>query len=331
MKKALITGGAGFIGHHVVEYLMKHTGWDLTLIDRLDGAGNYNRLAEIGLPKDQVRVFYHDLRAPITGQVAAQLGKFDYIIHLAAATHVDRSIENPMEFVYNNVVATCSILDFARLSGCERFLQFSTDEVFGPAPVGRSYLEDDRYRSGNPYAATKAGAEELAVAYHNTYGLPVVVTHTMNVIGERQHPEKFLPMTVSKVLKGQTVLIHSDRERRNPGSRFYIHARDVASAVHLLLRHGKPGEKYNVVGEQEVNNLNLARIVANALDRRLKFELVDFHSSRPGHDLRYAMNGEKLRSMGWSVSRRIENVITEVARWTADNRRWLVESIGEAA
>ncbi len=330
--RVLITGAAGFIGHHVLSFLMQeHPTWRFTVIDPLDVSGNYNRLAEVGLPDPRVTIKYPDLRAPISDQLMGQLGEHEYIVHMAAATHVDRSIDDPLDFVYNNVVATCNVLNYARRVGCDKLVNFGTDEVFGPAPPGVAYREDDRYRSGNPYAATKAGAEELGVAFHNTYKLPVITTHTMNVIGERQHPEKFLPMTVAKVLRGEVVTVHADASRRNPGSRFYIHARDVARAIDLLLRRGVPGEKYNVVGATETDNLRLARIVAGALGRNLKFELVDFHSSRPGHDLRYALDGSKLRSFGWGCSAYIDEVIAEVALWYEANPRWLVDGLSKVA
>lgn len=325
MTKILITGGAGFIGHHLVEYLLHTTDWRITLIDRLDSSGNLNRLAEIGAAKNKrVRFVYHDLRAPLNDQLCAQIGVHDYVVHLAAATHVDRSIDNPMEFVLDNVVATTSMLDFVRKVGCGLFLQFSTDEVFGPAPEGVAYDEDARYRSGNPYAATKAGAEELAVAYANTYRLPVAVTHTMNVIGERQHPEKFLPMCVAKILAGETVTIHADATKTRPGSRFYIHAKDVADAVVTLLLRNARG-KFNIVGEKEVDNLQLAQMVAKALGRELRCELVDFHGSRPGHDLRYALSGHKMKALhGWTPGALIEDRVREIVRWTKDHPHWLV-------
>lgn len=319
----LLTGGAGFIGHHIVEDLLKNTNARITLIDRLDSSGNLNRLAEIGAVNNpRVRFFYHDLRAPLSPQLCKQLGEFDDILHLAAGTHVDRSIEAPLEFVYDNVVGTCNILDYARTAGCDRFLYFSTDEVFGPAAPGVRYLEDDRYRSGNPYAATKAGGEELAVAYHNTYGLPVLVTHTMNVVGRRQHPEKFVPNTIGKIMRGETVTIHADPTRTVPGSRHYIDASDVAAGVDFVLSNGRPGEKYNIVGEREMDNLEMARQLASALGKELKYELADFHSSRPGHDLRYALNGDKLANMGWTPAP-IEQRLQELVRWTLENPQWL--------
>lgn len=324
MTKILITGAAGFIGHHVVDHVLKTTDWHITIIDRLDCSGNLQRLAEVGAAKNpRVRFIYHDLRAPINDQLASQMGEFDYIVHLAAATHVDRSIDNPMDFVLDNMVGTCNLLDFARLTGCQRLLHFSTDEVFGPAPGTTLYKEDDRYRSGNPYAATKAGAEELAVSYHNTFGLPVMVTHTMNVVGYRQHPEKMVPGTIAKVRDGQMVTIHADPTRTKPGTRFYIDAREVAQAVEFLLHSGIPGEKYNIVGEREVDNLQLAAWIADSQGRKLHYDMVDFHSSRPGHDLRYGLDGGKMKAMGWQPQRSIEQAIADIVDWSLINDHWL--------
>lgn len=321
--RVLVTGGAGFIGHAVVADLLSAGGYQVTLLDRLDHAGNLNRLSEIGLPNTHVRFLFHDLRAAINSHLAQQLGTFDWILHLAAATHVDRSIADPMAFVQDNVVATCNLLEFARRVGCGGFLYFSTDEVFGPAPPGHSYKEDDRYRCGNPYAATKAGAEELCVAYHNTYGLPIFVTHTMNVVGRRQNPEKFVPMTIANVRDGNVVSIHADRARERPGSRFYIDADDVAQAVRFLLKHGRPGEKYNVVGADELDNLTVAQRIADAMGSELRYELTNFHASRPGHDLRYALDGAKMRDMGWHAKPvNIGNIVD----WYMQNPRWLPDA-----
>jgi dTDP-glucose 4,6-dehydratase len=332
MKKVLITGGAGFIGHHLVKVLLDRTDWRLTLIDRLDSSGNLNRLAEIGAAKNhRVKFVYHDLRAPANDQLAAQIGAHDYILHLAAATHVDRSISNPMEFVQDNVVGTCNILDFARLVGCEKFINFSTDEVFGPAPHGVAYAEDDRYNAGNPYAATKAGAVQLGLSYHNTYKLPVITTHTMNVIGTRQHPEKMVPMTIAKVDRGEEVLIHADPTCTKAGSRFYIDAENVADAILFLLHNGKPGEKYNIVGEREMDNLELAKRIARAVGKPLHHRLIDFHSQRPGHDLRYALSGTKMATLGWTPPCRIEESIEKIVAWTLSTPRWLVTHIKRAA
>lgn len=320
--KVLLTGGAGFIGHHMCERLLQD-GHKVTLIDRLDESGNLNRLAEVGAV-GACKFVYHDLKAPINDQLAAQIGEHDAIIHMAAATHVDRSIDDPMAFVLDNVVATTNMLDFARKVGCGKFVNFSTDEVFGPAPVGVKYTEEDRYNAGNPYAATKAGAAQMGVAYHNTYGLPVITTHTMNVIGERQHPEKFVPMVISKSHNGELVTIHADKTKTKAGSRFYIHAKNVADAVMFLIANGKAGEKYNIVGERELDNLELAKMIANAVGKPLRYEMVDFHSSRPGHDLRYALDGSKMESLGWVPAMPIDKSIEHIVDWTLSNPRWLM-------
>lgn len=324
-KTVLITGAAGFIGHHLVETILKETDWGITIIDRLDESGNLNRLAEIGAAKNsRVRFVYHDLRAPINALLQTQIGRHDYILHLAAATHVDRSIDDPMAFVLDNVVATCNILDLARKSECTKFVQFSTDEVFGPAPVGTAYKEWDRYKSGNPYAATKAGAEELALSYHNTYGLPVIITHTMNVIGERQHPEKFVPSTISKILKGEEVVIHANTTCTIPGSRFYIHAKEVAKAILFLLQtQAKTGDKYNIVGERELDNLQIVELISKTMKKPFWYRMVDFHSSRPGHDLRYALDGTKMKQLGWAPSIDIESSIKSIVEWTLSHPEWV--------
>ena len=267
MKRALITGGAGFIAHHLIGQILKTTDWEVITLDRLDYSGNLNRLHDLMMSFDvetrkRVRVVHHDLKAELNPLVRSEIGEVDYILHLAAGSHVDRSIEYPMEFVLDNVVGTANILDFARLQkdNLERFIYFSTDEVFGPAPDGIKYKENDRYNSTNPYSATKAGGEELAVAYENTYGLPIYITHTMNVFGERQHPEKFIPMCIKRIRDGKTVTIHSDSTRTIPGARHYIHAEDVSSAILFLLNYEGKFEptwgnakcpKFNIVGAEE--------------------------------------------------------------------------------
>lgn len=338
MKKALITGGAGFIAHHMIGYLLNNTDWEIITLDRLDYSGNLNRLHDLMLGFDpevrkRVRIVHHDLKAELNPLVRSEIGQVDYVLHLAAGSHVDRSIDYPMEFVMDNVVGTCNILDFARTQdNLERFIYFSTDEVFGPAPDGIKYKENDRYNSTNPYSASKAGGEELAVAYENTYGLPVYITHTMNVFGERQHPEKYIPMTIRKVRDGETVTVHSDKTRTIPGSRHYIHAEDVSSAILFLLNHEGKFEptwgnakcpKFNIVGAEELNNLQLAQIIAEAQGKELSYELVDFHSSRPGHDLRYALDGDKMKELGWVPAKSVTERIKEVTNWTIQNKRWI--------
>ena len=338
MKRALITGGAGFIAHHLIGQILERTDWEIVSLDRLDYSGNLNRLHDLMLTFDpevrkRVKIVHHDLKAELNPLVRSEVGNVDYIIHLAAGSHVDRSIDYPMEFVMDNVVGSVNILEFARTQkNLERFVYFSTDEVFGPAPDGIKYKENDRYNSTNPYSATKAAAEEIAVAYENTYGLPIYITHTMNVFGERQHPEKFIPMCIKKTRDGESVTIHSDSTKTIPGSRHYIHAEDVADAVLFLLDYegefektwgGAKCPKFNIVGSEELNNLDLATIIAEAQGKELKYEMVDFHSSRPGHDLRYALDGDKMKKLGWEPAKSVRERIAEVTKWTLDNERWI--------
>ena len=337
-KRILITGGAGFIAHHVIDKILSTTDWEIVTLDRLDFSGNLNRLNEVvsSYPKSdrkRVKVIHHDLKAELNPEITSTIGKVDYISHLAAGSHVDRSISYPLEFVMDNVVGTAHILDYARkLDNIEQFAYFSTDEVFGPAPKGINYKENDRYNSTNPYSATKAGAEELVVAFENTYQLPCIITHTMNVFGERQNPEKYIPMVIKKVRDGEKVTVHANKDKTIAGSRHYIHAEDVAEALLFLYNYdiatiepddtGAKCQKFNIVGKNEIDNLQLAQFIADTQSKKLIYEMVDFHSQRPGHDLRYALDGSKMKKMGWepqSAFDRLESTID----WTLKNDRWL--------
>jgi len=327
MKKILITGGAGFIGSHAVESVLKNTDWDVVVLDRLDISGNLKRLTELSRWEQEgkrVKFVWWDLKAGLNNQICNEIGTINYIWHLAASSHVDRSITDPLSFVMDNVVGTCNILEYTRDINPEKFICFGTDEVFGPAPVGVNYKEWDRYKSSNPYAASKAGAEELCIAYENTYGLSVVVTHTMNVFGERQHPEKFIPMTISKILAEDEVLIHADPTKTISGTRKWIHAKDVCKALRFLTAEGKSGEKYNIVGE-EITNLEMAKFIAEVLDRPLIYKMVNFHSSRPGHDLRYSMDGTKLKDMGLDFEQTTMESLRRVIEWYCNHREWIIK------
>jgi len=324
--RILITGGAGFIGHHLCEHFLKNTNWDIIVLDKLNYASSgFDRLRDVGCFNfKRVAVLTTDFSGAIPEGIIKEIGWVDYILHLGAETHVDRSIKDPEPFVISNVVGTMHILNFARkLKDLKKFVYFSTDEVFGPAPEGVFYKEWDRYNSGNPYAASKAGAEELSLAYANTYGIPVFITHTMNAFGERQHPEKFIPMTIKKILSGEKVLIHADKTKTKPGTRFWIHCRNIANAIHFLLEKAEIRQKYNIVGEKEVNNLEMAQFIADVIGKPLDYEMVDFHSSRPGHDLRYALDGTKMEKMGWKLPIDFEKSLRKTIRWTLKNREWI--------
>ena len=342
-KRVLITGGAGFIGHHIINMFLQKTDWEIVSLDRLDYSGNLNRLDNVvsrypAETRKRVKIVWHDLKAEVQDITANLCGDVNIILHLAASSHVDRSISHPMEFVMDNTIGTVNVLNYARkLKNLERMIYFSTDEIFGVAPPGVSYKERDRYNSTNPYSASKAAAEEFCVAYENTYKLPIFITHTMNVFGERQHPEKFIPMSIRKIRDGETIMIHSDPSKTVPGSRYYIHAKDVAEAMHFLLHLNDEqlktvytpdyGEakcpKFNVVGKEEINNLDMVKIIAEAQNRELKYEMVDFHTSRPGHDLRYALDGDFMRQLGWEPRHSLKDRIKEVVNWSLTNKEWI--------
>jgi len=342
-KTVMVTGGAGFIGHHMIRRLLKHPEYNIVSLDRLDFSGNLNRLAEL---RDEfgpetmkrLRVVYHDLRAEINSQLVGQIGPIDIIVHMAAGSHVTRSIENPMMFVQDNVVGTCNLLDYARhnLPDLEKFINFGTDEVFGSAPTGVEYKEYDRYNSRSPYSASKAGAEELCVAYENTFGMPIYCTHTMNVFGERQSPEKFIGIAMRKILNDEPVTIHCDEETgTQSGLRHWVHAADVADATMFImdLPHkefplandfgGATCPKFNIVSQQEISNFDVAQKIANILGKELKYTMIGYDTQRPGHDFRYALSGEYMKSLGWEPKYDFTTRIEQMVLWTLKNDRWL--------
>jgi dTDP-glucose 4,6-dehydratase len=343
MKRVLITGGAGFIAHHVINHILRTTDWEIVTLDRLDFSGNLNRLKEVvdefgQQDRNRVKIVYHDLKSEVNPQICNMLGDVNIVLHLAAGSHVDRSIEYPMEFVMDNVVGTVNLLSYARtLKNLEKFVYFSTDEVFGPAPVGVKYSEYDRYNSTNPYSAAKAGGEEMCVAFENTYKMPIVITHTMNVFGERQHPEKFIPLVIQRVRDREMIRIHADPTKTIPGSRHYIHAMDVAEGLMFILTQLKdytyfePNTglrvipKFNLVGPEETDNLHLAKLIAQVQNKELLYELTDFHSARPGHDLRYALDGSLLKNLGWEPKIKFSERIKQVTEWSLQNNRWLMK------
>ena len=327
MTKILITGGCGFVGHHVIEHFLKATTWQIITFDKLTyAARGLDRVRDIqAFDAGRVAFYSVDFSVPISEGILRECKDVDYILHLGAETHVDNSIVDPMPFIHSNVLGTAHMLEFAKL--CHRlkaFAYFSTDEVYGPAPEGVAYKEWDRYNCTNPYSATKAGGEELVLAYMNTYGVKGFITHTMNIIGERQHPEKYLPKCIRYIDEGRKLTIHGSPEG-TPGSRFYIHARNVAHALHWLLDKFEQREKYNIVGNIELDNLTLAKKIAKLMGKELKYELVDFHSDRPGHDLRYGLCGEKLESMGYRFQLDFESSLEKTIKWTLKNKKWLGE------
>lgn len=331
MKTILITGGCGFIGHHFVEHIIVNTDWNIIIIDKLNYASmGFERLKEPifndCIKRERLKVLTWDLTNDISIGLCKELKNVQIIVHMAAETHVDNSIETPVPFIHNNIMSTVNILEYARkLKNLETFFYFSTDEVYGPALGDKMFKEDERHNPTNPYSASKSGAEQICIAYHNTYRLPIIRVNVMNAFGEKQHIEKFIPKVIKKILNDETVYIHSYPDKTVSGTRYYIHARNIAAGVLFLLDKGAIGESYNLTGEKEISNLDMAKYIAEIMNKELKYEMVDFHSSRPGHDLRYGLDGSKMFNMGWALPINFEDSLNKTIMWTLNNPEWLEE------
>lgn len=328
--KIIITGGCGFIGHHFVEHIYKNTDWEIIVIDKLTYASNgFERMRDTDTLNDKrVKVFTSDLVLPLSEGLIKEIGTdVDYIVHMAAETHVDNSIVDPKLFINNNIQSTVNLLEYARnyLHNLKTFFYFSTDEVFGPALGDTLYKEWDRHKPTNPYSASKSAAEQICISYENTYNLPLMIVNVMNAFGERQHVEKFIPLCIKKIMNNEKIYIHSYPDKKTSGTRFYIHARNIAEAVLFLIKNGTIGEKYNISGEREVSNLDMAKMIAIFMNKEeeLDYELVDFHSNRPGHDLRYGLDGTKLFDMGFKLPINFEESLKKTVEWTLQNQKWL--------
>lgn len=329
MVKIVLTGGCGFIGHHFAEYVHKNTDWDIIILDKLTYASmGFERLRNNNLYNSKrVKIFTVDLCNELSEGLKKEIGyDVDYIVHMAAETHVDNSIKEPRNVIMNNVTSTVNLLEWSRtLQKLKMFFYFSTDEVFGPALGDTLYKEWDRHRPTNPYSASKSAAENICLSYENTYKIPLIIVNVMNAFGERQHVEKFIPLCIKKILNDETVYIHSYPDKITSGTRFYIHAQNIANAVLFLIKNGSIGEKYNISGEEEVSNLELAQLIAKSLNKELKYEMIDFHSSRPGHDLRYGLDGKKIYALGWNPTFDFKKSLEKTVLWTLNNLEWLEE------
>lgn len=322
-----MTGAAGFIGSHFLRYFVeKHPDWEFILIDRLSYAASLNRISGVD---GKIEFVLHDIRAFPSPYVEHRIGKVDYVFHLAAETHVDRSTQDPEVFVQSNVIGTFNLLEYCRRFQPElkMFFLVSTDEVYGAAPNGVDHSEDFPHRPSNVYSATKAAAEDIAYAYDHSMGVPVIVTNTMNNIGEMQDAEKYLPKILGKILRGEQIEVHG--RHGDIGSRKYLHARDHAAALNFLVSYGQRGERYNIVGIEEIDNLELldrvrwrlAKLGSNHHD--VRWRLVDFHAARPGHDRRYSLDGRKLATMGWRPLIPIDQALEDFIKFSLAHPEWL--------
>jgi dTDP-glucose 4,6-dehydratase len=327
MTRILVTGAAGFVGSHLTHFLGEATDWQIVAMVRSGTAGTLHRLYEHPAWEKisgRVRVVWHDLRSPISDFVSQKVGPLDYILAVGANSHVDRSCQDPVGCVEDNVNGQCNLLEFARKQkNLKRFVYWSTDEVYGSAPVGQSFLEDDRCKAGNVYAATKAAAEQLTLAYGNTWNVPFCITRCTNIIGPMQSSEKFLPLVIKKILAGETVTIHSNADKTVSGSRVYIDVDDVCRGTKLVIDQGANGETYNITGAEEISNLQLAQMVAEILKKPLKYELHGRPANRPHPDMRYSTNGAKLRGLGFKLEHSVADCVARTVQFYLSHPEWL--------
>ena len=335
-KRVLLTGASGFMGSHVLRHLVLNTDWFIVCPTTFVHKGLQDRirvaLDDIPDAYNRVKIIRCDFTSPISPITSREFGNIDYVVNIASESHVDRSIEEPANFIVNNVSLVSHILDWARFSNIEKFLQISTDEVYGPAPEGYAHIEwEDQHLPSNPYSASKAAQEDICFAFWRTYGIPMVITNTMNIIGETQDPEKYMPMTIRNIMNDNKVLIHGSSDKEL-GSRFYLHARNQADALLYILNNVefptygdiKKPERFHIAGDREVNNLEMAQMIASAMGKKLDYDIVDFHSTRPGHDLRYALNDSKIASIGWTAPISLEESIDRTVSWTMKHPEWLI-------
>ena len=336
MQRVLVTGVGGAIGVHMLAHIMHNTDWEVVGLDSFRHKGYFDRVTEVMSThpewRERTTIITHDLTAPITSREASQIGNVGIIINLASLSDVAASIEEPVWFIRNNTELMLNILEYARETQPDVFLHFSTDEVYGPAAVDQGHQEWSTILPSNPYSASKAAQEAIAIAYWRSYGVPLIITNTMNNFGEMQSPSKY-PALIQKSLRDDSkVRVHISGDGQ-VGTRYYLHSRNAADAVLHILRETfpylhQPGvvdrpDRYNIVGDIQLDNLTLAKTIAMLMGKDLDYEMVNFHDSQPGHDLHYGLDGEKLSLLGWSPPVSFEDSMTETIAWQQDHPEWL--------
>jgi dTDP-glucose 4,6-dehydratase len=363
MRRLLLSGASGFVGHHFLEHALITTGWDIVATGSFRHRGTCDRITEVlaGDPalagevpwRDRVRVLTHDLTAPFSPaeqHLIAGADGCDYIVAMASMSHVDTSIGSPVPFIENNVAVILNTLELARVLKPQAVVIISTDEVYGPVEPGQAHAEWAAVLPSNPYSASKAAQEAVSIAYWRTYGVPVILTNTMNMIGERQDVSKFVPKTLRAVLAGEEAVIHGSPG--HAGSRHYLHARNLADAVIWLLRNTRPTmylahdldtakaacraerkgrpwfdpdrpDRYNVASPDRLDNLELAAMIAHFAGRNLRWRWEDFHATRPGHDAHYGLDPGKILGLGWKPPVAFEESLRRTVAWTMNHREWL--------
>ena len=315
--RVLVTGGAGFIGSNFIRLLLgERPGWEIVNLDLLTYAGNLGNLADVASSPR-----YSFVRGDIADGAALEgvLGgaEFEAVVNFAAESHVDRSIEEPAPFLRTNVVGAQVLLEAARREGVPRFLQVSTDEVYGSlGPDGR-FVEDDPLRPNSPYAASKASADLICRAYEKTYGYPSIITRSSNNYGPRQFPEKLIPLMINNALADRELPVYGD----GANVRDWVHVEDNCRGILAALERGEPGRAYNLGGDEERRNIDLVRLLLGMLGK--PESLIAFVGDRPGHDRRYALDSARAHEeLGWQPLVGFEEGLRATVEWYRGNRAW---------
>lgn len=319
--KFLITGGAGFIGSNYLHYVVnKYPEDKFICLDALTYAGNYNNIKELE-NKDNFKFVKGDIRDKELVEKLFEKYKFDFVINFAAESHVDNSIKNPNLFADTNILGTMTLLNASKKYGVKRYHQVSTDEVYGDLPLDRPdllFTEDTPIHTSSPYSASKAGADLQVLAYARTFKLPVTISRCSNNYGAYQFPEKLIPVVISKALNDEPIPVYGKGEN----VRDWIHVHDHNVGVDMIVRNGRDGEVYNLGGHSERTNLEVVKTILKQLDK--PESLITYVTDRPGHDLRYAINSEKVeKELGWNRTYTFEEGIKETINWYVNNQNWI--------
>jgi len=318
MKNLLITGGAGFIGSNFVRYILtRYPGYRVVVFDKLTYAGNLDNLQDTAAQfADRYAFVQGDIADATAVDAVMQEHRIDTIINFAAETHVDRSLMEPDAFIKTDVYGTYVLLEAANRYGVERYHQVSTDEVYGDIPPGHSSLETDPLQARSPYSASKAGGDLMCLAYHNSFGTPVTLTRGSNNIGPYQYPEKVVPLFVTNAIDDEPLPLYGDgRQMRD-----YQYVLDHCEGIDVVLHQGQVGEVYNLGTGVETENIVMARAILDLLGK--PHSLIRHVTDRPGHDRRYSLNVDKIRTLGWESRHSFEDAIEKTVRWYVDNEWW---------
>ena len=316
----LVTGGAGFIGANFIFYMLNRRPEDrVVCLDKLTYAGNLDTLSPV-MDHPRFRFVRGDICDRAAVNALFEEERPDFVVNFAAESHVDRSIEDPEVFLRTNILGTASLMDACRTYGISRFHQVSTDEVYGDLPLDRPdllFTEETSLHTSSPYSSSKAAADLLALSYHRTYGLPVTVSRCSNNYGPYQFLEKLIPLMISSALRDQPLPVYG--QGRNV--RDWLYVEDHCKAIDLILRQGRTGEVYNVGGHNEMRNIDIVRLICRELGK--PESLITYVEDRKGHDLRYAVDPEKIRrELGWAPETAFQDGIKQTIRWYLDNRGW---------